>query len=401
MVRPKKTTNKKKTKKKYPKNNNNNLIHHSKRRKNRALKKFIRNPSMSHIKINSHFIYSEIDFKEQFNKLQNKNLIKLTVKEELFLKEKINEIQIINAIDNNEDFVEISLEMSNKIKLFNTENNINDELTNFIKDKILTSENRAEIICRKLSSMYFSETGKYACKSTINDIIRNKLGFHYLKTCKKSNFLSTYLGKFSCFSFIKILLKCLMQDFILIFIDESSIKINNSNFRCWRRYNEQIFFGHKNFHRLNLILAVTKDTTLYFEINEQNTTSNIFLNFMKKINEIIKLDQNKKYLIIMDNFTGHKTADLLKYYNDEKMNILFNVQYCSYFNCIELCFRSLKKYLNNKSYDNQDKIINDIKDFLSKDELKKTLLKNYKETLQQYLLKKINMKILIIYIIEN
>ena len=107
---------------------------------------------------------------------------------------------------------------------------------------------------------------------------------------------------------------------------------------------------------------------------------------MKKINEIIKLDQNKKYLIIMDNFTGHKTADLLKYYNDEKMNILFNVQYCSYFNCIELCFRSLKKYLNNKSYDNQDKIINDIKDFLSKDELKKTLLKNYKETLQQYLL---------------
>ena len=134
---------------------------------------------MSHIKINSHFIYSEIDFKEQFNKLQNKNLIKLTVKEELFLKEKINEIQIINAIDNNEDFVEISLEMSNKIKLFNTENSINDELTNFIKDKILTSDNRAEISCRKLSSMYFSETGKYACKSTINDIIRNKLGFQF------------------------------------------------------------------------------------------------------------------------------------------------------------------------------------------------------------------------------
>ena len=66
---------------------------------------------------------------------------------------------------------------------------------------------------------------------------------------------------------------------------------------------------------------------------------------MKGLNNIIKSKNDKKNLIILDNCTVHKTDDLIKFYVDEKLNVLFDVQYCSYFNCVELCFRTLKKSL--------------------------------------------------------
>ena len=56
----------------------------------------------------------------------------------------------------------------------------------YIKNKILASNNRQGISCRKLAASYESETGKHIGKSTVNNILRHKLGFRYLRTCKKS-----------------------------------------------------------------------------------------------------------------------------------------------------------------------------------------------------------------------
>ena len=56
--------------------------------------------------------------------------------------------------------------------------------------------------------------------------MKNKLGLHYVQTCKKSNFLNTDEGKYSCFAFIKILIKALILGFELIFVDESTFKLN-------------------------------------------------------------------------------------------------------------------------------------------------------------------------------
>ena len=87
----------------------------------------------------------------------------------------------------------------------------------------------------------------------------------------------------------------------------------------------------------------------------------------------------------MDNCSSHKTEKVIMYYNEQKMNILFNVQYCSFFNTVELSFRALKKKLSNKLYEKKEEIINDIAEFFQKEETKITLLKNYIETLEEYL----------------
>lgn len=231
MVRPKLKAKDKK-KKIFKRNDNGKLLKSKRTKKPGAYKKFIRNPNVSHLNIDSHFIYSDFDFKKKFQTLQNKNLLKLNEKEELFLSQKIMELRVINSINNNEEFVSLKISMAEKIKNFKPQINVNDELTSFIKNKILSSPNRAGISCRKLSTMYKNETGKYACKTKINNIIKKKLGYHFLKTSKKSNFLLTDYGTVLCFTFIKNLIRILRSGFEILFIDESSIQMNNSNFRC-------------------------------------------------------------------------------------------------------------------------------------------------------------------------
>ena len=227
--------------KSYP--NTSNSKGNKKRKKNHnKIDNNIKNPSITHFNINSHFIYSDEDFLEYFHSKQNKNLIKLNKEELNFLIDTINEINLISNLNNINDFIELDEEMCKKIINFKTINNSEDDLIRFLKEKILNSNNRDNISCRKLYALYLKETGKFICKSTIHKVMKNKLGLHYIKTYKKSNFLITEESIFSCFAFIKILIKSLILGNGLIFIDESTFKLNKSNFKCWRKYDEQIFF---------------------------------------------------------------------------------------------------------------------------------------------------------------
>ena len=71
------------------------------------------------------------------------------------------------------------------------------------------------------------------------------------------------------------------------------------------------------------ILTVNEDGGVYYEVNKE---------------------------IIMDNYSSYKTEKLMKFYADNKINILFNAPYLSKFNPVELAFRNLKRnlYTNTK-----------------------------------------------------
>ena len=318
---------------------------HKKRKKtNTKISVYIKNPSISHFNINSHFIYSEIDFLDYFRTNQNKNLIKLNKEELGFLKNKINEINLITNFDKINEIIELDEDICEKIINFKPVKSTEDEITKFLKDKIQNSKNREHISCRKLSALYLKETGRFVCKSTIHKIMKNKLGLHYIKTCKKSNFLNTHEGIFSCMAFIKILIKAVILGFELIFVDESTFKLNKSNFKCWRKYDEQIYFGKCNRDKVNLIAAVSKNEIFHYEMKNDNINSLLFLDFMKALKEKIKSQSDKKFIIVLDNCTSHKTEELIKFYIGEKLNILFNVQYFSYFNCVELWFSNVSQF---------------------------------------------------------
>ena len=130
---------------------------------------------------------------------------------------------------------------------------------------------------------------------------------------------------------------------------------------------------------------MTKDEIIHYEMKGENINAELFLDFMKTLNEKMRAKSNKKFVIILDNCTAHKTEELIKFYTEEKINILFNVQYCSYFNCVELCFRALKKLLYYKFYESKEEIVKELNFLIDKEELKVTLYKNYRETLEEYL----------------
>ena len=78
----------------------------------------------------------------------------------------------------------------------------------------------------------------------------------------------------------------------------------------------------------------------------------------------------------MDNCTSHKTNEIIEFFLNEKINIIYTPPYQSIFNPIELAFRALKRKIYSKIYSDIEELMSDEKDFFKSKELKRTLLLN-------------------------
>ena len=144
-------------------------------------------------------------------------------------------------------------------------------------------------------------------------------------------------------------------------------------------------FGDTINKKKNLILAIDKSSVLEYEITQENTNGIIFFNFIEKLKKKLDFASENKYVFIMDNCTSHKTEEILKYFKTNKINILFTPAYQSIFNPIELIFRGIKRMTYSKLYNNFEEVEKDVIDYLQNDKIKKTLLYNFKETMEQIL----------------
>lgn len=86
----------------------------------------------------------------------------------------------------------------------------------------------------------------------------------------------------------------------------------------------------------NLIMAIDDSSIIYYELTKETTNKDTFLKFIQK--DIFKLNEKKvkKYVLILDNLSCHKAQELFNFYNEKKINVLFNSPYLSNWNCIEL-----------------------------------------------------------------
>ena len=82
-----------------------------------------------------------------------------------------------------------------------------------------------------MANTYFLKTGIKIGKTTVNNILRNELGFHYLKSTYKSNFLRHDAGILYCLGFLKTFIRCIKLGFYPIFIDETKIELMNNHFK--------------------------------------------------------------------------------------------------------------------------------------------------------------------------
>ena len=76
---------------------------------------------------------------------------------------------------------------------------------------------------------------------------------------------------------------------------------------------------------------------------QENTNSEIFLEFIREINDIIKVDKSKKYFLIMDNLICYKNDKVIDILVKSNLCSIFNAPYNSIFNSAELSFREIKR----------------------------------------------------------
>lgn len=99
----------------------------------------------------------------------------------------------------------------------------------------------------------------------------------------------------------------------------------------------------------------------------------------------LKEKQYNNYIIVMDNYLLYKTKKFIEFYRENKINIIFNCSYSSYSNSDELAFRAIKKVLYKQLINDINEVEIEVIKILSDNNFKTTLIKNYKEILEQYL----------------
>ena len=349
-----------------------------------SFKKKSVNPSITRFNINSYFFYDIDEINKYLSTVSNKNFIKVNNKELDYLNQKIQDLDLLKECENSSKFISIKKNVLEKIRSFIKIKEMSDPLTKFIKNKMEKPEIRNLLSCRKLAKMYEQETGIKTNRTTINKIIKYKLGYHYRKTTLKNPKINLIKNKLISFCFIKIIIRCICLGFRIIYIDESSITNKNCNLRCFKKENEKINFKYDKLFKSNLIMAIDSKSVIYYEICDKSTNENIFFNFIKKLITKLKNDSVKNFVLVLDNLSCHKTPSMKQLFLDNKINVLFNSPYMSEWNCIELAFRALKRKYYHILFETKEEQVCYIKQFLENKEFSKTLEFNYCETLKEY-----------------
>ena len=342
-------------------------------------------PSIFHFNINSNFIYDPSQ-KDTYTKMENNlNIVKPKKSDIAFLNEKIEELGNLLSDIKNEKYISLPKNILDTINNFKTKSNERSDIEEFLLEQFKNNTDRSHLTCRNLAELYSIKSGKVIHKSQVNNIIKKKLGLRYLKTSVKTNKILRKENILFSFCFIKIIIRAIKLGYEILFQDESSILCSNNNYKCWRYLDEKIYFGEGIKKRKNLILLVGKDSIIYHKINDETTNEDSFLKFMEEALKAIKKKEIKNYLIVMDNLSVHKTSKLMDFYRENKVNILFNSPYCSFFNAIELCFRAIKRILYKKLFKDINEVEKEVNNIIDKKEFGDTLLANYRETINQYI----------------
>ena len=356
-------------------------------RNNRILKNKIRkkNPSIFHFNIDSSFIYEPRYCSFSYNQLVNKKKMKPSAKQIIYLQD------IIKKLENEH----LNSKFPNKIQILSVYkeyfNNMIpippflDERAKRVKKIIDVSNKNLNISCRRISQEYKELYNEKISHTTINKILKKQLNYHFIKASIKTDKLLKDDSIKQTYFFIYIFLRALNMGLNFIFIDETCIETKNNNYRNWIKKNEDIHFNIGDNEKRNLLMAVSPYKTVYFEITNKNTNSNVFKDFFENMLNKLSNEEKTRSVFILDNLSSHATLQMFDFYNSKKLKILFGVPYFSKLNMIELCFRGIKNIL----YKNLFSTIKDVEEKVKKIIMDNDFISSYKfffkETLNNYL----------------
>ena len=314
------------------------------------------------------------------------NKYKLSENELLFLHKLVNDIEKKKNNESEDSSIKILPEFYDNFKSLKIKPKLSNQRVNIIK--LILEENKfaGNLSLRKIKDEFNHKTGKNISIGTISNILRYTLEFRYLKTTPKPKLLSTVDFKRKSYFLIRIIYEILKNGLEFIYIDETKIQLKNSNLRIWRNKHDSFNYTSIKQDKINLILAVTKFNVVHYEFNKKNTNTNIFKNFFIEMLNKIGKEHLSKYVFFFDNARFHKSRSLLSFYKNNNLKMISNVPYESAFDSVELSFRYIKNILYKKIYTNINEIISDVNSILNSKKFINSLLFQYKETLEKYLL---------------
>lgn len=348
--------------------------------------KYLINPSITKFNNLSKFIYDIDEGRKYINSVKNANLIKLNQNEIEIFKEKYISIQEYQNQNNGTKLIELDQKIKNEINDYFNTAIIEDPITLFLKEEYKSNYNKVGFTTRKLAEKYLSKTGNKVSHTTINNILKNNLGLRYLKVVPKNLKILSEESIIYSMALIKIIARCIKNKISIIFCDESSILNVNNNYRAWVPPKSNFYSQKETKKRYNLIMAISENGIVYYELNIANTDEKIFINFIDKLVKKIHEKSIDNFAIFLDNLSVHKSSKLIQFYVENGINIIYNTPYASFFNSIELAFRGLKNILYKNIYESIDKVIKDVHKILNSENFQNTIKYNLKETIQQYLI---------------
>ena len=144
------------------------------------------------------------------------------------------------------------------------------------------------------------------------------------------------------------------------------------------------YFNSRKRGRKNILMAVTIEGVILYEINDGTNNQESFYSFMVKLIEKINKEELNNYLIIMDNCSIHLSKKLKDFYSEKKLKILTIVPYLSEFNAIELFFNYIKQKIYKKVFNSFNKLITFIEGIINGDNITEILPKIFIRTIDKY-----------------
>lgn len=89
--------------------------------------------------------------------------------------------------------------------------------------------------------------------------------------------------------------------------------MSNNHFNAWRFKHEQLYYGASPKDKTNLLLAIGTCKIYHYKFSRENTTTSIFIDFLKELIDKIIEEKDNKYVLIMDNLPSHKTSKVIDY----------------------------------------------------------------------------------------
>ena len=94
------------------------------------------------------------------------------------------------------------------------------------------------------------------------------------------------------------------------------------------------------YNNISAIMAITTKNVLHYSVSDQNTNTIIYNDFIKEV--ILKLNNEKDFIFLMDNVSFHHNKELIKIIKDSGNIIMYTPKYSPNHNPIENFFGILK-----------------------------------------------------------